>query len=259
MKKQGWTELIFGSMYSGKSEELLRRLKRCSYANQKFQLFKPNIDNRYSETEVTTHDSANTRNNITKIVSVYLKESSTADRNMLLNELYKNIGGAIHAISISSPSEILDNLEKDTQVIGIDEIQFFDESIINVIHQLEDNGIRIICSGLDMFAAGSPFGEVVPTLACTAKYVTKLHGVCVDCGDLGYISYKLDNSDPSKIDVGSNGKYICLCETCAKERDLRKKMLQEEDSPCNNCNHGSEKACLTCKLVAKYFEKLSKG
>ena len=133
--KQGWTELIFGSMYSGKSEELLRRLKRCSYANQKFQLFKPNIDNRYSETEVTTHDSASARSKITKIISVYLKESNT-DKNLLLNELYKNIGGAIHAISISSPSEILEELNKDTQVVGIDEVQFFDESIIEVIHQL---------------------------------------------------------------------------------------------------------------------------
>ena len=244
--KQGWTELIFGSMYSGKSEELLRRLKRCSYANQKFQLFKPNIDNRYSETEVTTHDSASARNKITKIVSVYLKES-TAERNLLLNELYKNIGGAIHAISISSPSEILEDLDENTQVIGIDEVQFFDESIIDVIHQLENKGIRIICSGLDMFAAGNPFGKVIPILACTAKYVTKLHGVCVDCGELGYISYKLDNSDPSKIDIGSNGKYICLCETCAKKRDLQKELFQKKINSCDNCDIDSELICPTCK------------
>lgn len=218
----GHLELIYGSMYSGKTEELLRRLRRCTFANKPFQLFKPSIDNRYSETDVATHDNAIVKNKVEKIVSVYLNDEDK-NYNSLLNELYKNIGGAIKSEVVNNASEILSLLHDDTQVVGIDEVQFFDKDIITVIKELNNKGIRVIATGLDMYASAQPFGDIIPQLACTAKYVTKLHGVCVDCGAEGYTSYKLDNSDPSKIDVGSTGKYICLCENCAERRDKEKK------------------------------------
>lgn len=215
----GHVELIYGSMYAGKTEELLRRLKRVSIAGRKYQLFKPVIDVRYAD--VSTHDNASTRKNIQKIVNMYIDDNT--DKNALLNNLYKSLGGSIKAEIVNTSSDILSLLQDDTHVVGIDEIQFFDEVIIDVIDKLKEKNIRVIVTGLDMYASNKPFGNIIPALACTAKYVTKLHGVCTDCGAEGYTSYKLDNSDPSKIDVGSTGKYICLCENCAERRDKEKK------------------------------------
>lgn len=215
----GHVELIYGSMYAGKTEELLRRLKRVSIAGRKYQLFKPVIDVRYAD--VSTHDNASTRKNIQKIVNMYIDDNT--DKNALLNNLYQSLGGSIKAEIVNTSSNILSLLQDDTHVVGIDEIQFFDEGIIDVIDKLKEKNIRVIVTGLDMYASNKPFGNIIPVLACTAKYVTKLHGVCTDCGKDGYTSYKLTDSDTSEIDIGSTGKYICLCETCAEKREERRK------------------------------------
>ena len=189
-------ELIFGSMYSGKTEELLRRLRRCTYAGQSYILFKPAIDNRYSNNLVVTHDIGKTN-----------KEDTYA----------------IKARVIKHPVEMISSDINDYQVVGIDEAQFFTDDLINVIHQLESRGIRVIISALDLKSSGKPFNSLIGNLACLAKYVTKLHGVCVDCGSDGYISYKTDGTNTDIVDVGSVGKYICLCEKCAKRRDAYEK------------------------------------
>ena len=111
----------------------------------------------------------------------------------------------------------------DYQVVGIDEAQFFTDDLITVINQLESRGIRVIISALDLKSSGKPFNSLVGNLACLAKYVTKLHGVCVDCGSDGYISYKTDGTNTDIVDVGSVGKYICLCEKCANRRNADEK------------------------------------
>ena len=217
----GYVELIYGSMYSGKTEELIRRLKRCKYAGQKFQLFKPKIDNRYGVNNVATHDNASKTSGVEKLVDVYLPEGK---KQLFINEYYK-IAGGLRAEVVTNATEILDKALDSTQVIAIDEIQFFDTSVIQVVNKLIKLDKRIILVGLDMYASGKPFGEVVPYFACTAKYVTKLHAICIDCGKEAYASYKIDGSDPSVIDVGSNGKYIALCENCIEKRNMNGKRL----------------------------------
>ncbi|AEO93397.1 thymidine kinase [Bacillus phage G] len=183
MKKRGYLEIISGGMYSGKSEELIRRLKRCSFANIKFQLFKPEIDNRYSENKVVTHD----------------KDSQ------------------LSALSVSTPKELISLVESDTTVVGIDEVQFFDETIVEVIEQLNEKGIRVVAAGLDMYSTGEPFGST-GILMAKAKYVSKLHAVCVVCGNNAYISKAISENDSanneSTVKVGSVGDYVAVCENC---------------------------------------------
>ena len=152
-EKRGWIEVICGSMFSGKTEELIRRMKRAQIANLKTEIFKPAIDNRYDAIHVVSHDE-------NAIISQPVQHS----QNILL-------------------------LAQDVDVVGIDEAQFFDNGIVNVCEQLALNGTRVIVAGLDMDYPGKPFGPV-PQLLAIADYITKLHAICVHCGNIANISYR---------------------------------------------------------------------
>ena len=172
----GWIEIICGSMFSGKTEELLRRLKRAKFANLKVEIFKPAIDIRYSEEEVVSHDS--------------------------------------HAI-LSTPVETSDSillLTGDVDVVGIDEGQFFDDNIVNVCQQLANRGVRVICAGLDMDYLGNPFGPM-PKLMAVAEYVTKVHAICVKCGNLAHHSHRLSASN-KLVELGEKDTYEPICRHC---------------------------------------------
>jgi thymidine kinase len=175
-QRRGWIEVICGSMFSGKTEELLRRLKRAKIANQKVQIFKPTIDNRYSEEKVVSHDS-----NATK------------------------------SIPVKNSAEIL-NKRNDCEVIGVDEAQFFDMQLVEVCNQLASSGVRVIIAGLDMDFQGKPFGPIPHLLAC-AEYVTKVHAICVDCGNLAHISHR-KNEKKDLVMVGELESYEPLCREC---------------------------------------------
>ncbi|MFW6007656.1 MAG: thymidine kinase [archaeon] len=221
----GWSELIFGSMYCGKSEELIRRLKRARYAGQKFQLFKPSLDDRYGVDVVATHENNKTKKEIEKIIDIHINEDDFKGKKSLMSEITHQLEGAMEALVVEDSRDLLNHVNKNTNVIGIDEVQFFDEELIEIIDILIQDGKRVICAGLDLYASGQPFG-IIPTLACTSKYVDKLHAVCMDCGNDAYISYKIDNdlgNKQSKVDVGSEGKYIALCEQCKTKREGRNK------------------------------------
>lgn len=175
-KRSGWIEIICGSMFSGKTEELIRRLKRAKFANQKVEIFKPAIDIRYSEEEVVSHDA--------------------------------------HTI-LSTPVESSDSillLTGDVDVVGIDEVQFFDNNIVNVCQQLADRGVRVICAGLDMDYLGKPFGPM-PHLMAVAEYVTKVHAICVKCGNLAHHSHRLSASD-KLVELGEKDIYEPICRHC---------------------------------------------
>jgi len=180
--KIGFTKLYCGSMYSGKTRRLLDDLERLQYAKQTYQLFKPQIDTRYGQDTAATH----TKSNI------------------------------LPATPISDPFAILSLVRPETDVIGIDEVQFFDLSILDVIKELELTGKRVIVAGLDMYSTGHPW-PVTQHLLSVSKYVEKVHAYCVDCGDDAYISYALQNNINSndQINIGSTEKYIPLCQTCA--------------------------------------------
>ncbi len=187
-KKSGWIEVIAGSMFSGKTEELIRRLKRAKIANQKVEIFKPEIDNRYSEHQVISHD-ANT------IISTPVSTS----RNILL-------------------------LTTDVEVVGIDEAQFFDISLADVCNDLANRGIRVIVAGLDMDFRGKPFGPI-PALMATAEYVTKVHAICMQCGNLAQFSFRKDVSEKIVL-IGEKNVYEPLCRSCyfdkqGKQRSAR--------------------------------------
>ena len=154
----GWIEVICGSMFSGKTEELIRRLKRAQFAKQKVEIFKPILDVRYDEDKVVSHDA---------------------------NE--------IPSTSVSSASDIL-KLGETCEVIGIDEAQFFDDEIVTVCNDLANMGIRIVVAGLDMDYKGNPFGPM-PALMATAEYVTKVHAVCTRTGNLANYSFRKSNND----------------------------------------------------------------
>jgi thymidine kinase len=176
----GWIEVVVGPMYSGKSEELIRRLRRAQIARQKIQVFKPAIDDRYSISEVVSHN-----------------------------------GEKIKAYSIDNSMEILERLNDDTEVIGIDEVQFFDEGIIDVCRQLADKGLRVIAAGLDMDFRGEPFGPT-PKLLAIAEFVDKLTAVCVVCGNPAHRTQRLINGRPAKysdptILVGATESYEARC------------------------------------------------
>ena len=177
--RKGWIELICGSMFSGKTEELIRRMKRAQFANQRVEIFKPCIDVRYSEEEVVSHDS-----------------------------------NAIRSTPVESPQNIL-LLASDVDVVGIDEAQFFDQSIVDVCRQLADSGIRVIVAGLDMDFTGKPFGPM-PELMATAEYVTKVHAICVRCGNLAHHSHRL-TADDKQVMLGAHDSYEPICRHCFKE------------------------------------------
>lgn len=174
--RRGRIEVICGSMFSGKTEELIRRLKRASFAKQRVEIFKPAIDTRYSNDEVISHD----RNSI---------QSPPID---------------------SSASILLFSSEID--VVGIDEAQFFDEGLVNVCNELANRGIRVIIAGLDMDFKGIPFGPM-PALCAIADEVTKVHAICVRCGDLAYISHRIIASD-KRVLLGEKEEYEPLCRCC---------------------------------------------
>ncbi len=175
-QKKGWIEVICGSMFSGKTEELIRRLRRAQFAKQKVEIFKPAIDTRYHEQEVVSHNS-------TSIQSTPVPSSST----ILL-------------------------LANDSDVVGIDEAQFFDEEIVHVCNQLANNGIRVIVAGLDMDYTGKPFGPI-PALLASAEYVTKVHAICMQCGNLAQYSHR-KTSHTSLVLLGETESYEPLCRKC---------------------------------------------
>ncbi|MBX7093178.1 MAG: thymidine kinase [Flavobacteriales bacterium] len=175
-KKRGWIEVICGSMFSGKTEELIRRLKRAEFARQKVEIFKPTIDKRYHETEVVSHE-----------------------------------GTTIRSTPVESSSEIL-LLATDVDVVGIDEAQFFDEELANVCNQLANNGVRVVIAGLDMDFLGKPFG-VMPKLLAIAEYVTKVHAICMDCGELANHSHRTSKEEKLVL-LGETDHYLPLCRSC---------------------------------------------
>ena len=168
----GWIEVICGSMFSGKTEELLRRVKRAKLAKQKIKIFKPKQDVRYSKKKVTSHDN-----------------------------------NSIKSKPINSPSKILEIAEK-FDVIGIDEAQFFDESIVEVCNKLADSGKRVIVAGLDMDYMGKPFGPM-PNLLAVAEYVTKVHAICTRSGKMASYTHRIAKSD-ELILLGDTRKYEAL-------------------------------------------------
>jgi thymidine kinase len=178
MSKKGHLEVITGSMFCGKSEELIRRVKRAVIAKKQVRVFKPAIDNRYERESVATHDHI-----------------------------------TIEAIPIFEATDILKYSSQGTDVVAIDEVQFFDEYMLAVIDKLVGHGIIVIVSGLDLYATREPFG-IMPVLMAKAKYVDKLHAVCIECGGVAHYTKSLTPHTVSKIDVGSNGKYIAVCENC---------------------------------------------
>ena len=177
--RRGRIEVICGSMFSGKTEELIRRLKRAKFAKQKIEIFKPAIDTRYSEEEVVSHDS-------NSIVSTPLDSSAS----ILL-------------------------LSSDIDVVGIDEAQFFDMGLVDVCNRLANNGVRVIVAGLDMDFRGVPFGPM-PGLMAIADDVTKVHAICVKCGDLAMYSHR-KVSDEKRVLLGETQEYEPLCRHCYQE------------------------------------------
>ncbi|MBZ4664141.1 MAG: tdk [Caloramator sp.] len=182
-KDHGYIEVIVGPMYSGKSEELIRRIKRAKIAKQNVLVFKPIIDNRYSKTCVVSHTG--------------IKEE---------------------AICIQNPEDILNYVKDTTDVVAIDEVQFFDERVVDVCKKLADKGKRVICAGLDMDFRGEPFGPI-PRLLAIAEFVDKIQAICVVCGNPATRTQRLINGKPAKysdpiILVGATEAYEARCRKC---------------------------------------------
>jgi len=175
-RKRGWIEVIAGSMFSGKTEELIRRLRRAEIARQKVEIFKPSIDIRYSTTDVVSHDENTIR-------------STAVDNSATILLLAGNV-----------------------DVVGIDEAQFFDVGLIDVCNKLSDMGIRVIVAGLDMDFRGKPFGPM-PGLMASAEYVTKVHAICMRCGNLAHFSHRLTDAEKLVV-LGEKGAYEPLCREC---------------------------------------------
>jgi len=173
---RGWIEVICGSMFSGKTEELIRRLRRARIANLKVEIFKPVIDVRYDPVDIVSHDE-----------------------------------NVIRSTPIESSQEIL-LLSQDVDVVGIDEAQFFDEGIVEVCNQLAFKGIRVIVAGLDMDFSGKPFGQI-PQLLAVADYITKLHAICVKCGNIASYSYRKSPED-TQVVLGEKNNYEPRCRYC---------------------------------------------
>lgn len=187
--RTGWIEVVTGSMFSGKTEELIRRIRRAEIAQQKIAIFKPKIDKRYSEKDVVSHDSK-----------------------------------TIPSIPVTEAKEILEHI-KDIEVIGIDEAQFFENDLPEICNYLANNGKRVIIAALDMDFTGKPFGPV-PQLLAIAEYVTKVHAICMKCGNLAHYSHRL--SDAQKLVIlGEKDIYEPLCRECYKKSKLDKKKEPE--------------------------------
>lgn len=174
--RPGRIEVVCGSMFSGKTEELIRRMKRAKFAKQKVEIFKPSLDTRYSDVDVVSHDQHS-------IPSTPIDSSST--------------------IAL---------LSSDIDVVGIDEAQFLDEGVVDVCNDLANRGVRVIVAGLDMDFQGKPFGPM-PALCAIADEVTKVHAICVKCGALAYISHRLVAND-KRVLLGEQMEYEPLCREC---------------------------------------------
>lgn len=175
-QRSGWIEVICGSMFSGKTEELIRRLKRARFANQRVEIYKPKIDTRYDEVKVVSHDS-----------------------------------NSIIAAPIEHSSKLIEYTE-GVNVIGIDEAQFFDTDLPEVCQKLAMRGIRVIVAGLDLDYRGQPFGPI-PNLLAVAEYITKVHAICVHCGNLATHSYR-KVADEKQVILGEKDVYEPRCRTC---------------------------------------------
>ena len=178
-KKAGSVEVICGSMFSGKTEELIRRLKRAQFAKQKVEIYKPCIDVRYSEDQVVSHDSH-----------------------------------SIPSTPIDSPASML-LLSSDVEVVGIDEAQFFDDTLVDVVQTLANRGIRVIIAGLDTDFLGKPFGPI-PALMAIAEDIQKVHAICVKCGSPANHSHRLVKNDALVV-LGEKDEYEPLCRHCYNE------------------------------------------
>jgi len=182
-KDHGWIEVVFGPMYSGKSEELIRRIRRAKIAKQKVQVFKPEIDNRYSKNKVVSH-----------------------------------CGDKEEGIAVKNSSDILRLLDEDTDVVAIDEAQFFDKGIINVVTYIADRNKRVICAGLDTDFRGEPFGPM-GSLASVSEFVDKIQAICMVCGNPATRTQRLINGKPAKYSdpivlVGATESYEARCRKC---------------------------------------------
>lgn len=175
-KKSGCIEVICGSMFSGKTEELIRRLKRARFANQKIEIFKPDLDKRYSDKDVVSHDLH-----------------------------------SIESIPIKNAEKMLE-VSEDVQVVGVDEAQFFGENLVEVAQTLANRGIRVIIAGLDTDYLGKPFGPI-PALLAVAEDVQKVHAICVKCGNLANHSHRLSRSKKLVV-IGEKDVYEPLCRAC---------------------------------------------
>ena len=174
---QGWIEVIVGSMFSGKSEELIRRLRRARIARQKVQIFKPSIDTRYSEDQIVSHGEMR-----------------------------------IESRAVEGSRQLLDAIESDTEVIGIDEGQFFDQDLPAICSALADRGMRVIVAGLDQDYLGKPF-EPMPQLLAIAEYITKTHAICMVCGNPANHTQRLVASE-DRVLLGAQGMYEARCRRC---------------------------------------------
>lgn len=173
----GWVEVIVGSMFSGKSEELIRRLRRAQIARQKVQVFKPKIDDRYSIEQIASHS------------------------------------GMTHISKpVMTAAELMAQIESDTEVIGIDEGQFFDMELVQAVNELARSGKRVIVAGLDQDYTGRPF-EPMPQLLCIAEFITKTHAICVRCGSTANYSQRTSEST-ERVEVGASDKYEARCRAC---------------------------------------------
>ncbi len=178
-RSKGWIEVICGSMFSGKTEELIRRLRRAQFANQEVEIFKPALDTRYHDSEIVSHDA-------NSIPSTPVEHA----QNILL-------------------------LANPVEVVGIDEAQFFDQSLVEVCQQLALKGSRVIVAGLDMDYLGKPFGPM-PALMAVAEYVTKVHAICMICGDLASHSYRKTDHN-QKVLLGEKDSYEPRCRNCFEQ------------------------------------------
>lgn len=185
MMRRGRVEVVCGSMFSGKTEELIRRLRRAQFAKQKVEIFKPAIDVRYSEEEVVSHE-----------------------------------GNSIPSTPVDSSASIL-LMAQESEVVGIDEAQFFDEHIVEVCNELASRGIRVIVAGLDLDFKGVPFGPM-PALLAIADEVTKVHAICVRCGALAYVSHRIVAGEKQVL-LGEKQEYEPLCRECYAQAMKEKK------------------------------------
>jgi len=178
-KERGWIEVVCGSMFSGKTEELIRRIKRAQIANLKIRIYKPTIDVRYGDEEVVSHDS-----------------------------------NSVQSLPIENPKDMI-TLSAGYDVVAVDEAQFFDDSLVDVCVQLAQSKIRVIVAGLDMDFRGNPFGPM-PKILAVAEYVTKVHAICMRCGDIASHTFKKISNEQT-VELGEHNLYEARCRNCFNE------------------------------------------